>query len=444
MKQRKTTKDFVSEANLKHNNFYSYHKTIYCGSKNKLCITCPKHGDFWQEANSHLKGCGCPDCAKEKKKHNLSHDIHYIISKAKEIHGDKYDYSKAVYNGYDKKICIICPKHGEFWQIVRHHLDGAGCRKCSHDEKYNTEEFVKKAKKVHGDKYDYSKVDYVDKKTKVCITCPKHGEFWQVPSRHLSGHGCLLCGLRDTTEEFVKKAKKVHGDKYDYSKVNYVDNRTKVYIQCKSHGIFEMRPNDHLNGQGCPICGQSNKGIKRRLQKEDILKKFNETYDSKYSYDLWDTPHKNIEEKIPILCENHGIFYKTIHQHLQGQGCPKCKSSIMENTIRDFLNKNNIKYEEQKRFDWLVYKKQMQLDFYLPEYSKAIECQGDQHYRPYEHFGGDDAFKYQKDRDITKKKLCNEHNIEILYFSYKNYGEEVITNKKKLLKKIKDEQNRNV
>ena len=157
-----------------------------------------------------------------------------FIERAKNIHGNKYDYSKVEYKRNDKKVCIICPKHGEFWQTPKSHLRGADCSKCYEERRgknrqYSLEDFIAKAKSVHGDKYDYSKVEYIDSKTKVCIICKEHGEFLQTPAHHLQGQGCKLCNYdksskeqRKSKEDFIKDAIKIHGNKYDYSKVDYL------------------------------------------------------------------------------------------------------------------------------------------------------------------------------------------------------------------------------
>ena len=140
-----------------------------------------------------------------------------FIKKAREVHGDKYDYSKVEYNGSFAKVTIICPIHGEFEQTPCSHLRGGGCAKCNWENtRLTTEEFIRKAIEVHGNKYDYSKLEYKDAFKKVTIICPIHGEFEQVPSSHLIGFGCAKCsGLAKlTTEEFIKKAREVHGDKY--------------------------------------------------------------------------------------------------------------------------------------------------------------------------------------------------------------------------------------
>ncbi len=122
--------------------------------------------------------------------------------------------------------------------------------------KLTTKEFIKKAREVHGDKYDYSKVEYVKSKEKVNIICPEHGEFSQTPQKHLYGQGCPQCGNKPkiTTEEFIKKAREVHGDRYDYSKVVYVDAQTDVCIICRQHGEFWQRPSHHTDGRGCKKC----------------------------------------------------------------------------------------------------------------------------------------------------------------------------------------------
>lgn len=182
-----------------------------------------------------------------------------FIEKAKSIHGDKYDYSKVDYVNNHTKVCIICPKHGEFFMTPSAHINQKqGCMFCS-GKKLNTDIFIEKAKSVHGDKYDYSKVDYKDNHTKVCIVCPKHGEFWQKPQNHLRGQNCPSCANQysPTTDEWIERAKKVHGDKFDYSKVKYVNTVTRLTIICPKHGEFLTYPNSHLNGLGCPMCGIS-------------------------------------------------------------------------------------------------------------------------------------------------------------------------------------------
>lgn len=187
-----------------------------------------------------------------------------FIKRAKEVHGDKYDYSKVEYKNNHTKVKIICLIHGVFKQEPRMHLSGEGCVDCSGSRKKTTEEFIEQAIVQHGNKYDYSKVEYKNTNTKVKIICPIHGEFEQTPECHLMGQGCSACSdvrraniLRKTTEQFIEDARAVHGNKYDYSQVKYVNNRTKVKIICPEHGIFKQEPRLHLSGKGCQECGKA-------------------------------------------------------------------------------------------------------------------------------------------------------------------------------------------
>lgn len=382
-----------------------------------------------------------------------------FIERSKKIHGDKYDYSKTIYNGNKSKLCIICPKHGEFWQVAGSHLRGYGCKKCADEgnrEKitWTTEQFIEKAKKVHDDKYDYSKVNYINNRTKVCIICPIHGEFWQDPGTHLKGSGCKKCGdlaesikkKTTTTETLIDKFKKVHGDKYDYSEVEFIDWKTKVKIYCRKHNIwFYMTPGNHLNGQGCNFC--RNEKISNQVTKKsfnDFLSAAKKIHGDKYDYSLAEEDYKNVTGKVRIIChkigkggEEHGVFYQRVCDHINGEcGCPKCRESKMEKNIAGLLIENGIKYDYQKTFTWLKYKSPLRLDFYLPEKKIAIECQGGQHFSPVERFGGEENFELVKLRDDIKKELCEAHGIKILYFSTEKH-DGIITSEKELLSNLK-------
>lgn len=179
-----------------------------------------------------------------------------FIKKAMAVHGNKYDYSKVEYKDSKTKVCIICPEHGEFWQTPRNHLVGKGCFNCFGKKKLLNSEFIEKARQVHGDKYDYSKVKYKNANTKVCIICPEHGEFWQTPSKHIRGRGCEICGgsKKKTTQQFVNEAKELN-NKFDYSKVDYINAYTPICIICPEHGEFYKKPHDFLSGKiNCPKC----------------------------------------------------------------------------------------------------------------------------------------------------------------------------------------------
>lgn len=337
-----------------------------------------------------------------------------FIERARLIHGDKYDYSKVEYINSRSKVCIICPEHGEFWQKPSSHLQGKGCSKCCGTKKLTTEEFIERAKKIHGDKYDYSKVVYINNHTKVCIICPIHGEFWQTPKNHLKSVGCYKCSkvFPLTKEIFEKRGKIIHGDKYDYSKVEYINYETKVCIICKEHGEFWQTPHDHLSGYGCPFCAKVAK-ITVDMFKERGCK----IHNGKYDYSKV-TEIKNSYSKVTIICPEHGEFEQMVYCHLQGKGCPICNESHLEKDVRNALIDNNIEFIPQYRNKEIF--GLQSLDFYLPKLKIGIECQGEQHFQ--------NSRRYQKleqiqERDERKNKICKENDIELIYYFNKKYND---------------------
>ena len=214
MNKEKLKQKFIEKGKLVHNNKYDYSKVEYTDSKTKVCIIChekdefgEEHGEFWQRPGDHInKKCECPKCALEHRSRLRSSNTKEFIEKAKQIHGDKYDYSKVIYNGAHEKVCIICPEHGEFWMKPNNHLNGQNCPRCALIEqginrRKTIEQFIKEAKEIHGDKYDYSKVVYTNNQTKIEIICPKHGSFWQTPLTHLRGSGCPECSLENVAKQ---------------------------------------------------------------------------------------------------------------------------------------------------------------------------------------------------------------------------------------------------
>lgn len=181
-------------------------------------------------------------------------------------YNSKFDYSQAIYQGKISKIKIICKIHGEFWQTPKMHLDVVhGCPSCgkigwADKTSYSTEEFIKMSKDKFGDKHDYSRVNYINIKTKVEIDCNSCGVFFlQNPAEHMKGSSCLDCSHflhRKTTDEFIEKASIIHNNKYDYSQSVYTIGANKIKIICKTHGMFEQRALSHLAGYGCPSCSR--------------------------------------------------------------------------------------------------------------------------------------------------------------------------------------------
>tara|TARA_B100001758_G_scaffold150847_1_gene129971 strand:+ start:311 stop:1147 length:837 start_codon:yes stop_codon:yes gene_type:complete len=261
-----------------------------------------------------------------------------------------------------EKVIIICKTHGPFEQTPGSHITNkSGCPKCgfvSQLEKRKTglKKFIKQSKKIHGDKFDYSKVEYINSRTNVTIICKIHGEFYPRPGNHInSKSGCPKCSIikqhekqKKTLNEFITQSKEVHGDTYDYSNVEYVDNKTNVKIICKLHGEFYPTPNNHLRGSGCPVC----------------------------------------------------------------------KSSKGEKEIIKLLKKYKINYLTQYSFDDLKLKGKLRCDFYLPEKNVVIEYNGEQHYKPNEFYGGKKGFELTQKRDKLKKEYCLNNGIDFLEIKF--------------------------
>lgn len=175
------------------------------------------------------------------------------IEKAKEVHGDKYDYTNTIYTKAKDYVSIVCLVHGVFTQTAQLHTAGHGCPKCSNNYNYTNAEFIIKANEVHDNKYTYKNCIYSNNKAKIVISCPVHGDFEQTPMNHLQGQGCPICN-KVSTQDFIEKAKSIHGTKYNYSKVDYKGHGSKITIICSEHGPFEQTPSSHLSGSNCPSC----------------------------------------------------------------------------------------------------------------------------------------------------------------------------------------------
>jgi hypothetical protein len=193
----------------------------------------------------------------------------------------------------------------------------------------NTEQFIAEATLKHFGRYTYEKTVYVRSSDKVIVTCSDHGDFEIRASKHLLGQKCRACANADhaansmmTASEFVEKASKVHGNKYDYSKVAITEAYASVVVGCREHGDFTIRATGHLMGRGCTDCGLINSGKKRRLTLEDVLKKSKEVHGERYDYS--NTVYVDKASPMEIGCRVHGSFWLDHNHHSQGRGCPKC------------------------------------------------------------------------------------------------------------------------
>ena len=260
----KDTEDFIEKSIKVHGDFFNYSQSVFIDTGTEINIICPNHSLSKQLPNDHIISNGCPNCIRRDKL-----NIESFIIKANIIHNDKYDYSLSVYKNYHSDALIICPIHKKFEQKVCKHLNkyGYGCQECGKDNSFKNhrritvEEFIRRARAVHGDKYGYELIDEIrGNRDIVKIICPIHGIFEQSVSKHFI-YGCRQCGYivragkqRFNLETFIKQAQAIHGDRYDYQHVNYKNARIPVDILCKLHGIFKQAPFSHTKGAGCPNC----------------------------------------------------------------------------------------------------------------------------------------------------------------------------------------------
>lgn len=324
MAKRLTQDEVIERFVAKHGDRYDYSLVEYKKTSEKVKVICRKHGEFGISPSNHLAGKGCPVCNGGSQL-----DTEKFKMKAIEVHGDRYDYSLTEYKHNKIKVKIICRDHGTFEMQPGNHLHGQNCPKCSKGYT-NLEEFIIEANKVHKGKYDYSKSVYVDSLTKVTITCPIHGDFEQTPAHHIMGQGCKKCvyetrELRVSFEEFLLRALSKHGGKYQYDEGSYGGMKCKMRIVCDAHGEFYQSPTDHLGGTGCPSCADEIKGKWNKITHEEFINRCHKVHGHRYNYNK--TEYVRSNRKVIITCKDHGDFEKKPNNHLQGSGCPMCASS---------------------------------------------------------------------------------------------------------------------
>jgi hypothetical protein len=255
---------FLERAKRKHGDKFDYSKVEYVSNTTPVTIICPVHGEFQQTPKYHFK-CDCPKCAVEKLSKYAQKEKEQLIKEIQQKFNDQYNTSLIEYKNNKTPIKLICKEHGEF--EVRPdlllHL-GRGCRECLNKKTKSThkEVFVEEATKIYGDLHDYSETIIISSRIKPAIRCKKHDiVFEKSISSYLAGSGCPMCSAENyskirtkTTEDFIEKARKVHGDRFDYSKAEYKNAREKLTIICEKHGEFEQYPGNHLIHNGCPSC----------------------------------------------------------------------------------------------------------------------------------------------------------------------------------------------
>lgn len=345
-----TQEEFIKRASEKNPDF-DFSKSIFIKRNEDVMAVCPKHGNFIRKASSFLKGTTCPECVRENRQKRF-------IEQATKFHNNKYNYSKVYYVNDSTKVEIICPIHGSIWQVPNEHLRNGGCYKCSRSYSPITEEWVESVKDLYDGKYDLSKVVYITNKTPITVICPEHGEFYPLPINYVKGvSGCPYCNnirkhkqFAKTTEQFIEDARKIHEDKYDYSKVDYYNKSSRV----------------------------------------------------------------------EIICPEHGSFFQLAFSHTSGAGCPKCllkNQTKLFNKLKESFPNEEILFEH--RAEWL---QNLRIDIYFPKYNIGVEYDGAQHFIPVSKFGGELTLQKVQQRDKKKNKICKESGCVLFRvpYTYKN------------------------
>ena len=295
-----------------------------------------------------------------------------FLLRCKDKHGDRYDYSLVdKYEGFSAKVTIICSMHGRFEQGAGLHMSGSHCQECARASsgshlRSSTEDFILKAKRIHGDKYTYEDSVYLGAYTEVTITCRRHGTFRQKPFTHLQGCGCQKCGLSEngqvsyasrqklSQEEVIRRIQAVHGDRYDVSQIDYKGVKGKIKLVCSLHGEFSILPsNVYYLKQGCHACGRLATSLSMRTAQEDVIKKFQEAHGGLYDYSQ--VEYNGVTVKVKIICSVHGAFWQQPNIHMDGHGCAACGSSLPY-TAETFAKRAAVVHSNKYGYERVMYR----------------------------------------------------------------------------------------
>lgn len=287
-------------------------------------------------------------------------------------------------------------------------------------KKLTTEEFIFKSKKVHGDRYDYSKSKLNGTHSKIIITCKVHGDFNQIAKDHFRGVNCPECGKLKrkkskllTQENFIERCNLKHNYKYNYDKTVYKKLKDKIIITCPIHGDFEQSACSHLLKNGCSKCSK-----RYKPNKEEFIKKAQLVHGDLYDYSI--SFYTNNKTNISIICRKHGIFNQTPQNHIKNKSrCPKCNNpSFGEVEVEKILTDKKVYFQKQKKFQKCKHINMLPFDFYIPQKNLCIEFDGKQHFEDTDSFFKTNNFDLIKKRDEIKNNFCKENNIKLLRIPY--------------------------
>lgn len=354
------------------------------------------------------------------------YDKETFIKEAIKKHGNKYDYKLVDYHGCDTKVCIVCPKHGKFWQTPYNHVYGFGCKGCANDRLRklwsckSAEAYLQEAYRPH--LFDYRE-SYINCRQKVAIKCKTCGkEFKQAWREHKRGHGCPFCSMEKSKTALRLEPCKIMtelnsklSNKFDFSESVYINNKTPLLVKCNKCGKkLKILVSNLKAGHGCGYCtGNRGYNLERFLNRIKNKPDF-------YEYDYSEAVYINTKTKIKITHSKCGnSFYQTPNNHLR-KSCPFCQSSKGQTEIAALLRSNNINFEIEKSFAGLtgIGGGLLRFDFYLPDYNVLLEYDGKQHYEWIPGMMTKSAWERLLKHDRMKDQFAKNHRIKLIRLSY--------------------------
>ena len=455
-----TQEQYIAKARAKWGDAYDYSESVYLAGLKPITIRCIKHNHYFTvQAGNHistlLKSGGCPLCGQEslteyrRKKHEevlskaeqkkkvykprLTHKERFL-KKARAMYPD-YDFSRVEYKDRETYIVVVCPVHGEFKIRPRTLLLGEkgqkphGCWKCNnlippYEKELTFDTFKRRMHELYGDKYTFVWSDFNNRQSMIRFICKEHGEQRRSVTGLSDGKGCAYCNGKFYPPDWIKNARAVHGEKYEYDE-SRPPQRGADYIRykCPVHGWQETRYDCHvLQGCGCALCAGVQNKLPAEYRKQRWIERCRKKFNDRFDYSQFE--YVDNDTKGTIICrEHHCSFITDPWTHLRGSGaCPLCSSSKGEALIRTWLENNNVKFDTQYKLpnENMFCKRQYLLaDFYLPDLNLIIEMNGEQHYQPVEHFNTKDwTFEDQQIRDDTLRAYCKTHKISLLEIKY--------------------------
>lgn len=403
------------------NTDYDYSETVLgLTVHDDVVIKCKIHGKFLQTPHEHMKGQGYPKCAILKNKKAKTTNVEDVIERSINLFGDIFGYNKTreTYVNFKTDCIFYCKKHDiEFEYKPINHLKSkyGGCKLCRSEVtlKNKQEREIKLKEKIRL-KQEKQKIKQQQAEIK------RVNKLKRIEEQELK----ILNSKKDKIDKhdknvlkniFIKKLQNKYGDKFDVTYIDkYINSQTKIMLYCNEkdengvpHGLFSVRPDSILVRGKCPKC--CNRHIRNS---QELLIELNKKHNKRYEY--FDLNNKKMMDRIKVFCNScKNYFYPKLNDHIHGSGCPYCNRSRAEVKIEDFLIKNKINIIPQYKIKWL---KRQSLDFYLPDYNIAIECQGIQHFEIVEAFGGETEHLKVIERDKIKKRLCKENGVNLIYF----------------------------